>query len=179
MAGVSVVGFAVLGVWDGQLSVLLSDGGETVASIGGRAVADVATGGPPSAVFGAGSALAASKADLFGLWLAAAPMVAWGAPFGSWVASRISVRQLIALTTGLAAIEIVTTAIFVTDLYSNPALAAYAVGGGIAIATVLWWLASNRLRFFRMPGVSTVRTLTRKRLDVRDDYRRDLEDEDR
>ena len=65
MAFVSIVGFAIVGLWHGQMNIGLEAG--QVVSVGGKAF------GPESAV----------QFDLFGIWLAAAPIVVWGAPFGA------------------------------------------------------------------------------------------------
>ena len=160
MAGISVLGTIVLGVFDGQLDVALSAGGRFVTAVGGDPV------GP----------LDAGTADLFGLWLAAVPVVAWGAPLGSWAADRLRTRHLVALVAALAAAEIVTTIVFLDELHSNPALIAYAVGGAIVVGGGLLLLARNRRRFFGLPGVVGDRSLSRAHLDVADDYRESLEE---
>ncbi len=175
MAGVSLAGFVALGLIDGQLAVTLGSGGESVVAVGGRAVFDAGVGGAVRPEFGTGAALAASQTDLFGLWIAAAPVVAWGAPVGSWAASRLTTRQLVAFAAALALAEIVTTAIFLPELYRDPALAAYAVGGALVLGLGLWWLAANRRRFFGLPGVALDRALSRGHLDVASDYREALE----
>ncbi len=160
MAGISVLGFVTLGVLDGQLDVTLSAAGGAVVAIGGEALA---------------VPLDAAKADLFGLWLAAAPVVAWGAPLGSWVAARLQTRQLVAFVAVLAAIEIATTAIFLTELYEDPALLAYALAGAALLGAGLWWLAVNRRRFFALGALAVDRSLSRGHLDVAPDYRGSLE----
>ncbi len=160
MAGISVLGFVTLGVLDGQLDVTLSAAGGAVVAIGGEALA---------------VPLDAAKADLFGLWLAAAPVVAWGAPLGSWVAARLQTRQLVAFVAVLAAIEIATTAIFLTELYEDPALLAYALAGAALLGAGLWWLAVNRRRFFALGALAVDRSLSRGHLDVAPDYRGALE----
>ncbi len=163
MAGISVLGFVTLGILDGHLDVTLAVGGETVVAVGGAALA---------------VPLAAGKADLFGLWLAAAPVVAWGAPLGSWVAVRLRTRQLVLFVAALAAIEIVTTAIFLTELREDPALAAYAIAGAAVLGAGLWWLAVNRRRFFALGALEVDRSLSRGHLDVAPDYRGALEQDD-
>lgn len=110
MASVSVVGFVLLGLVDGQLDVAVAGG--QVVSVGDRAVA-----------------LAANEADLLGLWLAATPVVVWGAPLGSLAASLVRERHLVRFVAVLAFVEVVTTFLLVTELRQDPALIAYLVGG--------------------------------------------------
>ena len=122
MAVVSTLGLAVLGLWHGQLDIGLS--GSEVVSVGGEAF------GPE----------AASRFDLFGIWLAAAPIVVWGAPLGALVAARASERTVIWFVGSMAMLEVFTTAIFLDRLRSDVALAAFAIIG----MAVAWW-AVNRL----------------------------------
>lgn len=122
MATVSTLGLAVLGLLHGQLNIGLSQ--DSVVS-----VADVPFG--PEA---------ASRFDLFGIWLAAAPIVVWGAPLGAWVAARVSERAVIAFVGAMALLEVLTTAIFLDDLRSDFVLLGYAIIGMGAV----WW-AVNRL----------------------------------
>lgn len=152
MAGVSVVGFVFLGLVEGQMAVSVS--GERVTEIGGMAVD-----------------LDAATSDLFGLWLAAIPVVAWGGPLGAWVASKIDARKLVVFVVFLAALELVTTAMFVPELRTDVGLLLYAVFGGLAMGWGLWWLADNRERVFKQPGVSLDRSFARKHLDVAPGYR--------
>lgn len=160
MTGVSVLGFVVLGLIDGQLSTTVV--GDRVVSVGGTSVD-----------------LDAGTSDLFGLWIAAAPVVAWGAPVGSWVASRVKTRSLVVFVVVLAAIEVVTTIVFVEELRTEPALAIYAVVGGAIIAYALWWISQNRRRFFAQPGVPLDRTYSRRDLDVAPGYKDELDPEGR
>lgn len=156
MTGISVIGFATLGILDGQLSVAVA--GDTVTSVGGTAVA-----------------LDAARYDLFGLWIAAAPVVAWGAPLGSWVASKVKTRQLVVFVAILAAAEILTTILFLDELRSDAALVAYGIAGAVVLGAGLWWIASNRRRFFALEGVDLDRAYSRKDLDVAPGYRQELD----
>ncbi|MEE9413921.1 MAG: sulfite exporter TauE/SafE family protein, partial [Acidimicrobiales bacterium] len=83
MCAVSLVGFVLFGLIDGQLSVELN--GDRVVSVGGTA-----------------TDLPASESDLFGLWLAAIPVVVWGAPLGSWAASKVKESHLVIFVACLA-----------------------------------------------------------------------------
>lgn len=171
MTGVSLVGTLLLGVFDGQLSIALSADGSSVAAVGGIAVADIGgASGPVSPLFGVGTPLDAGKADLFGLWLAAAPVVAWGAPLGSWVATKLRTRQLVAFVTFLAVTEIVSTVVFVEELRTNPALATFALVGAVVVGGALLWLSRHRLSFFDLAGLAADRSLSREHLDVSEDY---------
>ena len=114
MATVSVVGFVVLGLGDGHLFVDVID--ERVVAVGGE-TAD----------------LPAAEADLLGMWLAAVPVVVWGAPLGSWAASIVRERTLVAFVAILAAIEVITTFVLVTELRDDRALGAYLVIGLVVV----------------------------------------------
>ncbi len=158
MAWISVIGFVVLGLGDGQLSVMLDATGTTVTQVGGETVA-----------------LAADRADLFGMWLAAAPVVAWGAPLGSLVASRLKTRQLLVFVIALAVIEILTTVIFLEELRTNPALVAFGIIGAVVVGGGLWWVAAHRRQIMRLPAIASNRTLKRRDLDVAPGYRDELQ----
>ena len=99
MAFVSVVGFVIVGLWHGQLNIGLE--GDQVVSVAGKAF------GPASA----------TRFDLYGIWLAAAPIVVWGAPFGAWIAANVSERTIIRFVATMAILEVVTTAIFLEQLH--------------------------------------------------------------
>ena len=122
MAVVSTLGLAIIGLWHGQLDIGLS--GDQVVSVAGEAF------GPESA----------TRFDLFGIWLAAAPIVVWGAPLGAWVAAKVSERTVIIFVAVMAMLEVATTAIFLDQLHSDVVLAGFAIVGLL----MTWW-AVNRL----------------------------------
>jgi len=117
MAFVSVIGFAIVGLWHGQLNIGLEAG--QVVSVGGKAF------GPESAV----------QFDLFGIWLAAAPVVVWGAPFGAWCAAKVSERTIIWFVATMAILEVLTTAFFLEQLHTDMVLTSYAIIG----LFFTWW----------------------------------------
>jgi uncharacterized membrane protein YfcA len=129
MAVVSVVGFVVLGLVDGQLDVTVV--GDRVTAVGGEPVD-----------------LPASSTDLFGLWLAAVPVVVWGAPLGSWAAARVHERQLVAFVAVLAAVEVVTTFVLVDEIRQDPSMLAYLIGGLLITPCICILLARHRFRIF-------------------------------
>jgi uncharacterized membrane protein YfcA len=121
MAWLSILGLVLFGIIHGQLDITLV--GDQVVAVGGDRI----------------QPLSSDQADLYGLWLAAAPVVAWGAPLGSWVASRLPERVLIGFVALMALTELVTTLIFLDALRTNPALAAYGVIGlAAALAGTIW-----------------------------------------
>ena len=122
MAFVSVIGFAIVGLWHGQLNIGLEAG--QVVSVGGKAF------GPQSAI----------QFDLFGIWLAAAPVVVWGAPFGAWCAAKVSERTIIWFVATMAILEVLTTAIFLEQLHTDMVLTSYAI-----IGLFFTWWAVHRL----------------------------------
>lgn len=134
MAFVSVLGIFVLGVFDGQLFIGF-DGTGSVDAVGGQAVAP----------------LDAERFDMFGLWLAAVPVVVWGAPLGTWVAHVLDERRLIIFVSGMAAAEVISTAVFLDELHTNPALLAYGVVGLVASVLVVRVMAAHRHRLLRIP----------------------------
>ena len=79
-------GFVLFGLIDGQLAVDLGPSGDVVA-IGGETLEEPLP-------------LPASRYDLYGLWLAAAPVVGFGAPLGSWAASKVTDRTLAKVVVG-------------------------------------------------------------------------------
>ncbi len=107
------------------------------------------------------SAGASLSSDVFGMWLAAVPVVVLGAPLGSWFASRISSGGLTAFIVTLAAAELISTALFLSELRTDPALAVFGlVGLGATVAgvhrLVVW---RDRLAVDRRPPGRSVRRL--------------------
>lgn len=161
MTSVSIVGFLVLGIVDGQLDITLADG--AVVAVGGEATA---------------TPLEASRFDLFGLWIAAVPVVAWGAPLGAWATSKVTDRQLVGAVLVLAALEIVTTIIFVSELRSDLGLVIFAVVGSVSFVSALGWAQRHRVTLLRLRPLDTDEPLTRARLDVGPQYRAQIGGED-
>ncbi len=129
MTAVSVVGLVVFGLFDGQLAV--ETVGDRVVSVGGEP-AD----------------LDAGRADLLGLWLAAVPVVVWGAPLGSLAASLIREEHLVKFVAGLAAFEVLTTFLLVPELRSDRGLIIYLVIGLLVVPVGLLAARRNRRSIF-------------------------------
>ncbi|MGI9597000.1 MAG: TSUP family transporter, partial [Acidimicrobiales bacterium] len=125
MTAVSIVGFVVFGLLDGQLAV--ETVGDTVVSVGGQP-----------------TELDAGKADLLGLWLAAVPVVVWGAPLGSLAASLVREDHLVKFVALLAAVEVLTTFLLVPELRTDPPLISYLVAGLLIMPLGLILARRNR-----------------------------------
>lgn len=158
MAILSVAGFVILGLIDGQLNISLTPDG-SVAAVGGDRLAEP---------------LPAARADLFGMWLAAVPIVAWGAPIGAWVASRMSPRALVILALSVAAAEVVSTVLFLDSLRNDVALVIYSVIGAVVAVGGITLLAANRQRLFGLPPVDLSTRLTRSSVEAAPNYQREL-----
>ncbi len=145
MARYSIVGIAALG---GLASALFGSGADVAVYLlltivlGVRPSIGVATSVVTMAsvsivglilALSTGQLSSASSAladyDLFGMWLAAIPVVVIGAPLGSWFAQRVTAETLTRFIGVLASLELVSTALFLDELRTNPALAAFAVIG--------------------------------------------------
>jgi len=133
MTAVSIVGLIMFGIYDGQLNIGLAE--DRVVSVNGQP-AD----------------LGASEADLLGLWLAAIPVAAWGAPLGSLAASLVKARALVVFVAILAGTEVITTIILVPELRTEPALALYLAVGLIAVPATCVMLRRHRKALFS-PGL--------------------------
>lgn len=136
MAIISVVGLVTLGIFDGQLDVVVE--GNQVVAVGGVAM--------PGELD-----MPAARFDLFGLWLAAVPIVVWGAPLGTFVASRFAEKHLVGFVGMLAAIEVVTTFVLLDDLRSNRALLAYAIGGLVLLPIIVNQARAHRHAILALP----------------------------
>ena len=140
MAVISTLGFVILGLMDGQLSVQLDAAGDVVAV--GDTVFDEAVSG--------------TRFDLYGIWLAAAPIVVWGAPFGSWVASVVTPRTLIIFVGLMALLEVATTILFLDALRVDVVLSIYfALGTVAALALVRLASRSRKSLLGFEPGAAT------------------------
>jgi uncharacterized membrane protein YfcA len=135
MATVSIVGFVLYGLVDGQLWVEVS--GDRVVSVGGTA-----------------TDLPAAQTDLLGMWLAAIPVVVWGAPLGSWCAAVVRERYLVRFIALLAAVEVATTFLLVPELRTDPVLFGYLAAGLVLLPVVLIWLQRHRLRVFNTTPIT-------------------------
>ena len=133
MAAVSLVGLVLFGIIDGQLDVAVI--GDRVVRVGGEPVD-----------------LPAAETDVLGLWLAAVPVVVWGAPLGSWLASRVSEHTLVRFVAVLAGFEVLTTFILVRELRSDPSLILFFVGGLVVMPTLFLAVRSRRERVFGSSG---------------------------
>jgi uncharacterized protein len=130
MAMISLAGTVIIGIVHGNLFVEVV--GDRVVSVGGLA-----------------TDLPADRNDLLALWLAAVPVVVWGAPLGSWVAAKVRESQLVGFVALLAATEVVTTFILVRELRTDPALLTYLVAGLLILPSGLILLRRARHRVFR------------------------------
>ena len=130
MALVSTLGFILLGLVDGQLATEVNGAGDVV-SVGGNALPQTLPG---------------SQFDVFGLWLAAVPIVVWGAPLGAYLVDILREGRLIAFVAGMAALEVVSTAVFLDELRTDPTLALYGIAALVATIVLVRWLTSNRHR---------------------------------
>ncbi len=133
MASVSVVGFVMFGLVDGQLDVEVV--GARITSVGGQA-----------------TDLAAAEADLFGMWLASVPVVIWGAPLGSLAASLVKESRLVRFVAVLAGVEVATTFLLVPELRSDVGMMIYLVAGLVLLPSLFIWLRAHRSRVFSVPG---------------------------
>jgi uncharacterized membrane protein YfcA len=129
MMSVSIVGFALFGLVDSQLAVEVV--GDRVVTVGGSPVD-----------------LMAGRADLLGLWLAAVPVVVWGAPLGSLAASLVREDHLVRFVAVLAAIEVVTTFLLVTELRTDRALVVYLAAGLLVLPLAFALAGRHRARLF-------------------------------
>ena len=180
MTAVSVLGLIMLGIGDGQLDVLLSSGstGDVVA-LGDQPVTGVERAGFVMAEYGTGGAeLTALRFDLFGMWVAAIPIVAWGAPLGSYVAGRMKARQLVYFAVLLALAEVISTAVFLDELHEPGGLVVYTVVGMALVGGGLYLLAKYRRVIFGLPGLSLDESLGRGHLDVVPGYEEQLSDDE-
>ncbi len=127
MAAVSMVGLALLALADGQFDLAIDDGRVTAVD-----------GQPIDLAVGAG--------DLLGLWLAAVPVVIWGAPLGSLAASLVREYHLVWFVAFLASVEVATTFLLVPELRSQSDLLVYLLCGLVALP--LAFVAAARSRLF-------------------------------
>ncbi len=137
MAMTSTLGFVILGLIDGQLNIGLDAAGAVVA-VGGNPV----------------DALAARQYDVFGLWMAAVPVIVWGAPLGAWVAHVMTERRLILFVAAMAALEVVSTAIFLDDLRTDLALVLYGMLGLLGAIAAISYLSRRRHTLLQTPETS-------------------------
>lgn len=125
MTSVSIVGLVLFGLLDGQLDVGVV--GDQVVSVGSRV-----------------TSLDAHRFDLLGLWMAAVPIVVWGAPLGSLVASKVKESHLVSAVAVLAATEVITTFVLVSELRTDRALVAYMVVGLFVLPATFVVLRAKR-----------------------------------
>ncbi|MGI9606050.1 MAG: TSUP family transporter [Acidimicrobiales bacterium] len=128
MAVVSVAGFLVFGIYDGQLAIELNHAGDVVAA-GDNQFSEPLDG---------------ERFDLFGIWLGATPIVVWGAPLGSWVASVLPQRRLIQFVAFMAVAEVLTTIIFLDALRSDLGLVLFGIGGLVLAMVAIRVLVRTR-----------------------------------
>lgn len=131
MTAVSIVGFVLFCLIHGQLVLTIVD--DRVVAAGGKTV---------------DSTIGEGRADLFGLWLAAVPVVVWGAPLGALVAALVAERHLVRFVALLAAVEVATTFALVPELRSDRVLIVYLIVGLVALPAVFVYGQRYRLRVF-------------------------------
>ncbi len=94
-----------------------------------------------------------SVAGLLGLWLAAIPVVVWGAPLGTYAAHVVREERLIVFVGLMAAVEVISTAILLDELRHDPLLVAYTAGGLAVTLVGVRLLARHRRRLLALPTV--------------------------
>lgn len=153
MAVISLSGLLYLGIGQGMLLARVEDG--FVVALGAQ---DLPAG-----------AYAATRFDLFGLWLASVPVVCWMAPLGSAFAAAISTRTLAIFVGALAALEIVTTVLFLKPLHTDRGLQVFAAVSAIVLLGVLW-LCQKYRHVIAGTTFDRNRSLSREAVDAVPDY---------
>lgn len=126
MAMVSLAGIVILGIINGQLDTQVV--GDSVVAVGGTPV----------------ESLPKAQYDVFGMWLAAIPIVVWGAPLGTVFIHLLREKRLINFLAGMALLEVISTAVFLDALRSDLWLLAYAVLGLCFGIAAVHWLHGHR-----------------------------------
>ncbi len=80
-------------------------------------------------------------------------------------------RQLLQFVAALALAEVISTAIFLGELRTDPYLLAYALVGVAVTLGLLWLIARNRAQLFLLPDVNLDASVNTQRIDVADTYR--------
>lgn len=181
MTLISILGLVVLGVGDGQLAVEPSTDGRGVVAVSHQWVGDVAPGedvevaflGPVDGPRPDRPPIPLVRFDVFGLWLAALPVVVWGAPLGALFVARITRRGVVVFVALLALAELVSTLALVTELYSDPALALYGLGGLLVATGGMWLLARHRRRLLHLPDVDLATSVTPRTAELSASWARD------
>jgi len=103
----------------------------------------------------------AGETDVFGMWLAAVPVVVAGAPLGSWFAGRAAPSVLAGFIAALAALELASTGFFLDELRTDPAVAAFGLAGvGTTFLFVRGLLRlRDRMAVQRSPQAPSIRRL--------------------
>ncbi len=158
MAIVSMTGLLILGLLDRQLFVTFGESGQ-VTAIGGEALV---------------SSLEPRQADLYGMWLAAVPIVAWGAPIGARIAVGFTSRTLVRIVVGLAALELFSTLLFLSELRTDGWLAVYGLCGLAGVIVFLTFVAADRRRLFGLPGLAVSTLLTRTTVETAPNYEEEV-----
>jgi len=166
MSIISILGLLSFGIFEMQLFVGLNDIGDVI-SVANK---PVALDDNNQLVYATGNGVTASRFDLLGLLLAAVPVVCWGAPFGAWIASRLSTRNLVRFVCFLALTEIISTAIFLEALHTDMALLSYAIIGTIFSLLSLYYISKNRNRLFNLPEINFNLSVHSDRIDVSDKF---------
>lgn len=161
MTIVSIVGFIDFGLIDGQL--LLERSGDQIVALGGQPI----------------DPLPSDRFDLTAMWLAAVPVVAWGAPLGSLVASRVTDRQLVSFVVFLAVAEVLSTVFFLEPLRTDRWLTVFGVVGLVTVTGGLILLQRNRVRILGLPPIDETESFVRGDLDVGARFREQLNRERR
>ena len=87
-----------------------------------------------------------SVTTCWGLWIAAIPVVVWGAPLGTLVVHALAEHRPIAFVGVLAAVEVISTFVLLDELHSDPPLIAYCVGGLATVTVAVPLLRRHRRR---------------------------------
>lgn len=161
MTLVSWAGMVMFGLGDGHLAVVLSEVGDVVVGVGGRSVGAVDN----IVSFRGEGGLDAARFDLFGMWLAASPVVVWGAPFGAFVSSRLSDRQLVRFVVLLAVAEALSTILFLEELRSSGRLIIFGISSLLVSLVGLWSLSRWRHRLLGLSPVDPDRSWAKGEVD--------------
>lgn len=153
MAVISLSGLLYLGIGQGMLLTRVEDG--FVVALGSEAL--------PAGEYAAG------RFDLFGLWLASVPVVCWLAPLGSAFAAAISTRALALFVGALAALEVVTTVLFLEPLHTDRRLQVFAVVSAVVLLGGLW-LGQRYRHVIAGTTFDRNRSLSREAVDAVPDY---------